>query len=61
MTELINQSLGPFCLFHDSLSVILPNGSAEFVVVHGRAVFPFPPQASNSDRILDLEDALIPV
>ena len=38
MTELIDQSLTPLRLLHDSLLVVLSQGPGELVVVHGRTV-----------------------
>lgn len=58
MTELIDQSLRSFGLFHNTLLVVLPYRSAELVVVHGRPVLPFAPQTGHFDRVFDFEYAL---
>lgn len=61
MTELVYQSLGPFCLLHDALLVVLANGSTEFIIIHGRAILPFTPKASDSHGVFDLEYSFGPV
>ena len=38
MAELVDQSLTPLRLLHDSLLVVLSQGPGELVVVHGRTV-----------------------
>jgi len=38
MAELVDESLGPFRLPHDSLPVVLPNGPREFVIIHRRTI-----------------------
>ena len=55
--ELVHQPFGVVRLLDDSFLVVLPNGAAQFIVVHGRPVLPLTPKSSNSDGILDLEDA----
>lgn len=61
MAELVDQPLRPLRLLHDALLVVLPDGPAELVVVHGRPVLPLAPEPGDADRVLDLEDALRPV
>lgn len=61
MAELVHESLGSLGLLHDSLFVVLANGSRQFVVVHGRSVLPFPPETSDADAVFDLEYALLSV
>ena len=38
MAELVDQSLAPLRLLHDSLLVVLSQGPRQLVVVHGRTV-----------------------
>ena len=38
MAELVDQSLAPLRLLHDSLLVVLPQGPRQLVVVHGGTV-----------------------
>ena len=38
MAELVDQSLAPLRLLHDSLLVVLSQGPGQLVVVHGRTV-----------------------
>ena len=61
MTELVHQTLRPLRLLHDALLVILPDGSGQLVVVHGRPVLATSPQTRHNHRVFDLEDALAPV
>lgn len=58
MAKLIDKSLRPFRLLHDALLVVLPDGAAELVVVHGRTVLAFTPQSSHTNRVFDFEDSL---
>jgi hypothetical protein len=58
LTKLVNQSLRPLGLLHDTLLVILSNRSRQFVVVHGRPVLSLSPQSSNLNGVLNLEDPL---
>lgn len=57
--KLVDQSLRPIRLLHDSLLVVLPYGSAQLVVVHLGLVLPFAPQLGHPHRILDLEHAAL--
>ena len=57
-TELVDQPLRPLSLLHDSLLVILPEGSGQLVEVHGWPILPLAPQVSHLSRIHDLEDTL---
>lgn len=61
MAELIDQALRALRLLHDPLLVVLANGAAQLVVVHGGPVLTLAPQARHLNRVLDLEDALRPV
>lgn len=58
MTELVDQSLTPLRLLHDSLLVVLSQGPRQLVVVHGRTVLSLSPQCSDLDRVNNLEDSL---
>jgi len=58
MAELVDQSLTPLRLLHDSLLVVLSQGPGELVVVHGRTVLSLSPQSGDLDRINNLEDSL---
>lgn len=55
VTELIDESLRSFCFLHDSLFVILPDGSGEFVIVHSRAVLASSPQSCDSNGIFNFK------
>ena len=59
MAELVDEPLGALRLLHDALLVVLPEGAAELVVVHGRAVLALAPQRGHAVRVDDLEDALM--
>lgn len=59
--ELVDESLRSLRLFHDTFAVILTDGSAELVVVHGRPVFALAPQFRHPDAVLDFEDAALAV
>lgn len=61
MTELVDESLRSLRFLHDSLFVVLPDGSGEFVIVHSRAVLATSPQSGDSNGILNLEDSLCSV
>lgn len=56
MDELVDQSLGDVGLADDTLLVVLPDGSAQLVVVHGRPVLSDAPQPCHMSRVFDLED-----
>ena len=58
MAELVDEPLGALRLLHDALLVVLPEGAAELVVVHGRAVLALAPERGHAVRVDDLEDAL---
>lgn len=55
--ELVDEALGDVGFPDDAFLVILPDGAAQLVVVHGRAVLPNAPQTGHLRRVLDLEDA----
>ena len=55
--ELVHQPLGHHGLPDDSLLVVLADGAAQLVVVHGRPVLPQAPEAGHVRRILDLKDS----
>lgn len=57
MDELINQPLRHVRLLNDALLVVLPNGAAQFIVVHRWTVFPDPPQFSYVCRVLDFKNS----
>lgn len=61
MAELVDQPLRPLCLLHDALLVVLPDGPAQLVVIHGRPVLPLAPEPGDSDRVFNFEDPLWPV
>ena len=54
--KLVNKPLGNLRLLHDTLLVVLPDGTAKLVVVHGWSVFTQTPQPGNFNRVFDLED-----
>lgn len=58
MAELVDQSLAPLRLLHDSLLVVLSQGAGQLVVVHGRTVLSLPPECGYLDRVNNLEDSL---
>ena len=58
MAELVDQALRAFGLLHDSFLVILSNGAAELVVIHGRPVLALAPKPCDPDGILDFEHSL---
>ena len=43
LAELIDQSLGPFGLLHDTFLIVLANGPTQLIVVHGGAILPLAP------------------
>ena len=57
MHELVDQALGDVGLADDALLVILADGAAQLVVVHGGAVLPDAPQPGHLRGVLDFEDA----
>jgi len=57
MAELVDEPLRTFRLLHDALAVVLADGAAEFVVVHGRPVLAFAPEPGHADAVFDLEDS----
>lgn len=61
MAELVDEPLGALCLLHDALLVVLPEGAAELVVVHGGAVLALAPEGGDAVGVDDLEDALLAV
>ena len=58
VTELVHEALGALRLLHDALLVVLADGAAQLVVVHGGPILALAPQACHLNRVLDLEDAL---
>lgn len=58
MAELVDQSLRSFRLLHDALLVVLPNGTRQLIVVHGRSILATSPQSGHAHRVLDLEHSL---
>ena len=59
--ELVNETLGIVGFLDDPFLVILPYGTAQLVVIHGRAILPLTPKSCYVSRVFDLEDALGPV
>lgn len=55
--ELVDQTLGDVGLADDALLVILADGAAQLVVVHGGAVLADAPQSGHLRGVLDFEDA----
>lgn len=55
--ELVDQALGDVRLADDALLVILADGAAQLVVVHGGAVLADAPQPGHLRGVLDFEDA----
>lgn len=55
--ELVDQALGDVGLADDALLVILADGAAQLVVVHGGAVLADAPQPGHLRGVLDFEDA----
>lgn len=53
--ELVDQALGDVRFPNDAFLVILPDGAAQLVIVHGWPVFPDPPQTCHLGRVLNLE------
>ena len=54
--ELINKPLGVLRLLDDAFLVVLSDGAAQLVVVHGRTVLALAPQFGHATRVLNLED-----
>lgn len=57
--KLIDKPLRAIGLLHYALLVVLPNGPAQFIIVHLWLVLPLAPQLGHSHRVLDLEHALL--
>lgn len=55
--KLIDEALRDVRLPNDALLVILADGAAQLVVVHGRAVLADAPQPGHLGRVLNFEDA----
>lgn len=55
--ELVDEALGDVGLADDSFLVVLADGAAQFVVIHGRAVLADAPKPRHLRRVLDLEDS----
>lgn len=53
--ELVHEPLGALSFLHDALLVVLADGAAQLVVVHGGPVLALAPQPGHSHRVLDLE------
>ena len=58
---MVNETLGIVGFLDDPFLVILPYGTAQLVVIHGRAILPLTPKSCYVSRVFDLEDALGPV
>ena len=56
-TELVDKTFGVARLLDDSFLVILTDGSAQFVVVHRRAILSLSPEFSNACGVLNLKDS----
>lgn len=54
--ELVHQSLGHVGLADDALFVVLPDGAAQLVVVHGGSVLSEAPQPRHVGRVLDFKN-----
>lgn len=55
--KLVDEALGDVWLPDDALLVILADGAAQLVVVHGGAVLPDAPQPGHLGGVLNFEDA----
>lgn len=55
--KLVDEALGDVWLPDDALLVILADGAAQLVIVHGRAVLPDAPQPGHLGGVLNFEDA----
>lgn len=55
--ELVDKALGDVRLPDDALLVILADGTAQLVVVHGRPVLADAPQPGHLGGVLNFEDA----
>ena len=60
-TELVHETLGIVGLLDDPFLVVLPYGTAQLVVIHGRTILSLTPQSGYVRRVFDLKDALGPV
>ena len=58
---MVDEPLRSLRLLHDALAVILADGAAQLVVVHGRPVLAFAPETGHAHAVLDLEDAARPI
>ena len=45
-----------FSFFYNSLLVVLANRTAEFVIIHGRAILSISPQFGNTTRIFNFKN-----
>ena len=61
MAKLIYQSLRTFRLLHDSLLIVLTNGSGQFVIIHGWSILTSTPQFGHSNGVFNFEDTLIAI
>ena len=61
VTELVDQPLRPLRLLHHALLVVLADAATQLVVVHRRPVLALSPELRHPHRVLDLEDAGLPV
>lgn len=44
MTELVDEPLTPLGFLHNTFLVVLSDTSGQFIIVHGRSVFPLAPK-----------------
>lgn len=56
MDELVHQSLGHVGLADDALLVVLADGAAQLVVVHGGTVLPEAPKSRDVSRVFDFKN-----
>lgn len=59
--ELVHKTLGTLSLLHDSLLVVLTDGTGKLVIVHGWPVLAFAPESCHTYAVLNLEYSLLSV
>lgn len=57
VAKLVDEALGPRRLLKDPLFVVLPQGAAQLVIVHGGSILSGAPEPSQLGRVFDLEYA----
>jgi len=61
MTELVDQTLRPLSLFHNTLLIVLAYRATQFVIIHGRPVLTLSPKSGHTYGVLDFENPFWPI